>query len=272
MIAAEPTTTETYDTFAGFYDAFTAHHDYDRWTGELLEAAGLGGARGGRLLDIGAGTGKSWLPLADAGWSVTACDVSAEMLRVAAGKVGGRPVRLLQRDARRLEVLGEFDLVWALDDVANYLHSGPELGSALAGMRRNLAPGGVVVFDANTLATFCSFFASTHVVEDDDHLMIWRGGVDPGTFTSGQLAHAQLDAFSRGAGGWSRTISRHAQRHHSEQSIRRALTNAGLVAEAVLGMTFDGALDREADEQRRSKTIFIARSDAPRTATKEVNA
>jgi SAM-dependent methyltransferase len=271
MIALQPPA-ETYDAFACCYDAFTAHHDYDRWTADLLTAAGLAGRSRGRLLDVGAGTGKSWLPLARAGWDVTACDVSAEMLRVAAAKVGDLPVRLLERDARRLERLGEFDVVWALDDVANYLHSETELEAALAGMRRNLAPGGVVVFDANTLASFCSFFASTHVVENDDHVMIWRGAVDPQAFASGALAHAQLDDFSLGSDGWARTRSRHTQRHHPLPSILRALAGAGLAVDAVLGMTFDGELDERADERRRSKTIFIARSDAAQPTPEEVNA
>ncbi len=254
-----------YDAFAGCYDAFTAHHDYDRWTSDLLGAAGLGGAAGGRLLDVGSGTGKSWLPLARAGWDVTACDVSAAMLRVAAGKATGMPVRLLQRDARELEVLGEFDLVWALDDVANYLHSEPDLGAALAGMRRNLAADGVLVFDANTLATYCTFFASTQVVESGDHLMVWRGGVDPQSFASGEIAGAQLDAFFLDGDSWRRTVSLHTQRHHAREAVLGVLAGAGLAVEAVLGMTFDGELDPEADEQRRSKTIFIARRDAAAT-------
>ena len=44
---------------------------------------------------------------------------------------------------------GEFDLVWALDDAINYLLSAEELERALTGMRANLAPTGLLLFDVN---------------------------------------------------------------------------------------------------------------------------
>ena len=66
-----------YEAMASVYDDFTAHHDYELWLGQLLpkvEGHGLG-ARG-RLLDVGCGTGKSFIPMLERGWSVTACDLS----------------------------------------------------------------------------------------------------------------------------------------------------------------------------------------------------
>jgi hypothetical protein len=47
-----------------------------------------------------------------------------------------------------------------LNDVVNYLVDDGDLERALAGVRSNLAPDGLVVFDSNTLALFRSNFAS----------------------------------------------------------------------------------------------------------------
>ncbi len=50
-----------YDRMAPYYDRFTAHHDYDAWTRTLERLARGHGLHGRRLLDVGCGTGKSFL-------------------------------------------------------------------------------------------------------------------------------------------------------------------------------------------------------------------
>jgi predicted TPR repeat methyltransferase len=57
-------------------------------------------------------------------------------------------------DMRALPRFGKFDLIWAVNDAMNYLMDGAELQATLAGMKRNLAPGGVILFDVNTLAAY----------------------------------------------------------------------------------------------------------------------
>ena len=130
-----------YEAIAPVYDDFTAHHNYELWLGNLLPQLRRHGLRGRRLLDVGCGTGKSFLPMLERGWEVTGCDISASMLELARAK-SGDAVRLSVADMRELPVFGEFDLVWALDDAVNYLLSGEELGRALSGMRATLPPTG----------------------------------------------------------------------------------------------------------------------------------
>ena len=168
----------TYDALAPFYDRFTADHDYERWTLELEDLARRHGARGRRLLDLACGTGKSFAPFLARGYSVTACDISPEMLRGAALRAGDS-ARLLERDIRRLDQLGAFDLVCCLDDALNYLTEPGELDAVFAGIRRNLAPGGVALFDLNTLWCYRTFFASSAVIEDPSLVLTWSGRADP---------------------------------------------------------------------------------------------
>jgi SAM-dependent methyltransferase len=246
-----------YDAFAPVYDRFTAHHEYGPWTATLEGLARAAGLRGRRLLDVACGTGKSFLPFLARGYAVTACDVSPAMAARAAAKAGGR-ARVEVHDMRALPVLGEFDLVCCLDDGVNYLDSPAELAAAFAGVRRNLAPGGVLVFDVNTLATYRSFFAGISVVQAAGHVLVWEGRA-PADLGAGERAEATLDALVAEADGtWTRTASRHRQRHHPEATVTAALHAAGLRRVARYGMHLDGSVTDTLDELENSKAVYVA--------------
>jgi SAM-dependent methyltransferase len=245
-----------YDVLADHYDRFTAHHDYELWMGRLLGLARANGLRGVRALDAGCGTGKSIEPLLRRGFEVTGCDLSQGMLDVAAVKLGAR-VALRRCDLRSLPELGCFDLVTCLDDVLNYLTDPAALGGALAGLRRNMAPGGLLLFDANTLATYRGFFRATEVVEGEASVLIWRGEA-PVELGPGELARARLDIFERRDGRWVRSTSHHEQRHHPEQLVRAAIEGAGLSLLGVWGQDPAVNLDPRVDELRHTKAIYLA--------------
>src|SRR3954451_16608745 len=137
-----------YEALASHYDAFTAHHDYEAWTRDLEALAGRHGLAGRTLLDVACGTGKSFLPYLERGYAVVGCDASPAMLARAADKTGGR-VPLHVADMRALPELGSFALVTLLDDAVNYLHDAEQLTATFAGVARNLATDGIVLFDAN---------------------------------------------------------------------------------------------------------------------------
>jgi SAM-dependent methyltransferase len=256
MPISTPDAASAYDALAPFYDRFTDHHDYDLWTGGLLQLAQRHGLRGTRVLDAGCGTGKSFLPLLERGFEVTACDGSSAMLAVAATKAGPDLVSLHCRDLRSLDPIGEFDLITCLDDVANYLTDTDELAAALAGLAANLRPGGLLLFDANTLASYRGFFAETAVLEEEGLVMVWCGLAD-GAFGPGDLAHAVLDVFCERDGGWSRTTSRHHQRHHPRETVDGCIEQAGLRCLAVYGQDPAVNFDAEVDELRHSKAIYL---------------
>lgn len=253
-----------YDAMAPCYDAFTAHHRYDEWTATLEQLAREAGLRGRRLLDVACGTGKSFLPFLERGYDVTACDLSPRMAAIAAGKAAGR-VRVLVHDMRSLPVLGEFDLVCCLDDAVNYLHEPAELRGALAAMAANLAPGGVLVFDTNTLVSYRTFFATMTVVQGEGEVLVWDGRTPP-DLQAGGLARATLEMLRTGPdGAWSRTRCEHVQRHHDAAAVRAALEAAGLEPLPPRGMNLDGSLGDELDELRNTKAIFVARAPSLRT-------
>jgi SAM-dependent methyltransferase len=243
--------TATYDTFAPVYDDYTASYMAKRWTGRLAALAQQRGApERGRLLDVGCGTGKSFLPMIERGWEAMGCDVSAAMLEKARLKVGDE-VRLEVADMRELPEFGAFDLVWALNDAVNNLLSTEEVVSALQGMKRNLAAGGVVLFDLNTIS-LCRLIAAENEVREVDGGEVRWTGLGKGEFEPGGLCESRLEVS-----GDEDTAFVHRQRHFPEQEVIAAIAAAGLECLDVFG-DYEGAQDKPLDEEHHQKAIYIA--------------
>ena len=244
-----------YEAIAPAYDDFTAHHRYEALMKELLPALEQHGLVGRRLLDVGCGTGKSFLPMLSRGWAVTACDISPAMVAQAREKVGVS-ARLEVVDMRDLPVFGAFDLVWALVDAVNYLLDKDELKAALRGMRDNLAASGLLLFDVSTLLAYRSFFATSEALEEDGVRFVRQGltsvDVPPGSIWEARFA-------VEGAGAVV-DPHRHRQRHFPEQDVLEAIRGAGLEVVDVAGQHVDGiGLQRPLDESAHTKAVYIAR-------------
>jgi len=254
IASPHPDARTAYDELAGHYDAFTADHDHERWISALLELAEAHGLSGRRLLDVGCGTGKSFVPFLDRGWDVTGCDLSPEMLAIAATRIGhGASERLLVADMRELPVLGSFDLVVALGDCVNYLLSFAELRRAVAAMARNLRPGGLLLFDANTLHTYEHYFRTAWDVAGAEATVHSRGLDAP--LAPGAIFEATL---SVGVPARGTVVTTHAQRHHPPFEVCEALRAAGLERRAVSGHGRDARVENALDEARHTKAIYLA--------------
>ena len=110
---------------------------------------------GGPVLEIAAGSGRVAVPLAQAGFKVTAVDIDAAMLARAATAAAGagaatrRRLGLVEADLIGLELPGgpQFNLaILALNSIL-LLGSIENQKAALETMARHLAPGGLAVVD-----------------------------------------------------------------------------------------------------------------------------
>ncbi|HVD86152.1 MAG TPA: class I SAM-dependent methyltransferase [Solirubrobacterales bacterium] len=249
-----------YQAIAPVYDDFTAHHDYEMWLGNLFPKLELHGIPPGkRLLDVGCGTGKSFIPMLERGWEVTACDVSPRMVDIAREKVGDK-ASLSVADMRELPTFGEFDLVWCLDDAVNYLLSTEELERALAGMRRNLGPEALLMFDVNTLESYRTFFAEEVVIERNGRRLIWKGLTSPDA-EPGSIAEASFEVKPlEESAGPPIAPELHRERHFPEATVREALARAGLECLDVYGHHHDAIPHQPLDEVAHAKGIYIARA------------
>jgi SAM-dependent methyltransferase len=248
-----------YEAIAPVYDNFTAHHDHRLWLGNLLPKLERHGLAGRRLLDVGCGTGKSFIPMLERGWDVAACDISASMVELARAKVGDG-AELSVADMRALPSFGEFDLVWCVDDAVNYLLSGRELEQALGGMRRNLGASGLLMFDVNALSSYRTFFGEEVTVERDGRRLVWRGlakaDVEPGSISEASFEVEPLN----GSDGPPIPPQMHRQRHFPEAEVLAALESTGLECLDVFGLGFDAIPQQPLDEVEHSKAVYIARA------------
>ena len=248
-----------YEAMAPVYDEFTHLNDYETWFGLLLPALERRGLRRGQLLDVGCGSGKAFAPMLRRGWSIHGCDISAAMLARAREKVG-EEVELSVADMRELPVFGQFELVWALNDPANYMLDAEELTLALAGMRRNLAAGGLLMFDANTIMAYRGFFCEELIEERAGWRLHWRGHSRPED-PSGSVFEASFEAAPLpGTEGEPIPAELHRERHFPEEALRTAIERSGLECLDVFGYDDEAGLVAPLDEETHYKAVFIARA------------
>jgi SAM-dependent methyltransferase len=257
-LSLESDASRAYAVLAPVYDLLTADYAHGPWLSALERLAVRHGLAGKRLLDVACGTGKSFLPMLERGFEVTACDISPEMVAEARRKAGAR-AELHVADMRRMPPFGEFDLITCLDDAVNHLLGPDELADAFEGMRANLAPGGLLVFDVNTLAAYRS--VPDVIFQDDERVVCWRGALAE-IAEPGEQAEVVIDLFTHeGDGVWRRSLSRQRHRHHPVGEIRRLAEKAGLAVAAVLGQRPGAVLDEHLDEQVHGKAVFVMRPE-----------
>jgi len=133
-----------YREVAPFYDADLIGRD-DRGFWRAIAMA----HRGGRVLELGAGSGRITTELAPFASDLVAIDLSPELLRLARVRLAGWPrVRLLRADMRFLEFRQSFDLIVAANDPLSHLVNADDRDRTLAVVARHLAPRGRFVLDA----------------------------------------------------------------------------------------------------------------------------
>lgn len=104
------------------------------------------------ILDLGCGTGRHDLLLAEKGYSVTGVDQSEEMLAVANSQLSTlnfQPsiVSFTQGDIRNVRLNETFDVVISLFHVMSYQITNEDLNAAFETVKVHLKKGGIFIFD-----------------------------------------------------------------------------------------------------------------------------
>ena len=105
--------------------------------------------QGGRVLELGCGTGHKLIPIASDGHPCTGLELSADMLSEARRKAELRAltVEWVPGDMRDFDLGRTFDLVFIAANSLLHLHEAADLVSCFRSVRAHLAPGARFVFD-----------------------------------------------------------------------------------------------------------------------------
>lgn len=123
---------------------------------EMYEAfTALSGASDGRdadpgaVLDLGCGTGRVALALAEAGHPVVAVDSSPAMLEIARTRLAksSPPVEVVEEDIRSMDLGRRFDVVVIALGSLQHMRTADEVAATLATVARHLEPSGRAVID-----------------------------------------------------------------------------------------------------------------------------
>jgi SAM-dependent methyltransferase len=254
-----------YELLAPFYDLYTHDYRHEELLGNIERIALEHGLTGRRLLDVGCGTGKSFLPMLVRGYDVSACDISPGMVERAREAGDARGAEVFLADARDLPDVGPFDMATALDDALNYLLSDEELALVFGGVARNLRPGGLFVFDLNSLLTYRQFFTRDVASEVGNAFFCWRGEERSEDLVAGSIVSSVIEVFSsspsssEGGECWRRYSSRHVQRHHPPASVDGLLADAGFEVVSRRGLMSGADIDAVGDDELHVKLLYFAR-------------
>ena len=145
---------------------------------------------GDPILDLGAGTGRITIPVAELGKPVVALDVSESMLsRARAKAMSHSNIKFEIGDLRSLSLRHSFGLILAPGRVFEHAMSDPERRSAFAGCARHLKPEGILALHVwgppvDTLPTPQEKTRSIDATDQHGMLLFsWRKERDFGTET-----------------------------------------------------------------------------------------
>ncbi len=222
-------TMEAYQSFAKVYDMFMDDIDYDAWSIYLIELLKEYGVNDGLVLELGCGTGNMTERLASAGYDMIGVDLSDDMLEAAQEKQqqSGLDILYLQQDMRRFELYGTVRAVVSVCDSLNYILEDEELLQVFCLVNNYLDPGGVFVFDLNTIYKYETLMGERTIAENrEEASFIWDNYYD----SESMCNEYELAIFiPEGKDGLYRKYEEvHYQRAYSLEKVKELMKKAGL--------------------------------------------
>lgn len=218
---------EAYSGFAEVYDLFMDNVPYEDWCRYLVHLLRRYGVKDGLVLELGCGTGKMTRLLAKAGYDMIGVDVSEEMLGIARqAESTGADILYLNQDMREFELYGTVGAVVSICDSMNYITEEEDLRKVFSLVNNYLDPGGIFVFDLNTLYKYRKVLGEQVICENrEEGSFIWENDYDE----AARLNEYGMTFFVREADGRYRKYEEtHYQRAYEIEKIKELIENSGL--------------------------------------------
>lgn len=258
---------EAYSDFAYVYDAFMDNTPYEEWCGYVCESIKkYGVSRPGRksvdlleseknlVVDLGCGTGTLTQMLYEAGYDMIGVDNSETMLSVAMEKrdSAGSEILYLLQDMRELELYSTVGTVISVCDSVNYILEEDELLTVFKLVNNYLYPGGLFIFDFNTVYKYAEVIGDATIAENrEDCSFIWENYYHE----EEEINEYDLTIFVREEDGrFRRFQENHYQKGYHPERICALLKEAGMEVVQLLD-----ADTREAVNPESERIYIVAR-------------
>ena len=284
---------ETYTDFAQVYDEFMDETPYEEWCEFLagrVKKYGIGDVAGcddeiktdkcvikdndvikeqekqnlrqerNTILDLGCGTGTLTELLARKGYDMIGVDNAQEMLQIAMDKRerSGLDILYLLQDMREFELYGAVGAVISVCDSINYLLEEEEILQTFRLVHNYLYPGGVFIFDFNTVYKYASVIGDATIAENRENCsFIWENYYHE----EQEINEYDLTVFVAEGALFRRFQEVHYQRGYRLEQMRDFLRQAGL--------SFVAAMDADTHEdvtEESGRIYVVARKGTGTTA------
>ena len=246
---------EAYTSFAAVYDTFMDNSPYEEWEKYLKSLLYEYGVREGLVLELGCGTGNMTEILAQSGYDMIGVDNAEEMLEIAIEKrmKSGLDILYLQQDMREFELYGTVKAIVSVCDSVNYILEEEELEEVFRLVNNYLDPGGVFIFDFNTVYKYREILGDQTIAENREECsFIW----DNYYYEEERINEYELSLFIREGDSelYRKYQETHFQKAYDLETMKRLITQSGLEY-----ITAYDAFTKEAPTRVSERIYVIAR-------------
>lgn len=217
----------SYGSFASVYDTFMDNIPYEEWCTYLTGLLREYNIEEGLVLELGCGTGSMTRLLAAQGYDMIGIDNAPQMLQKAMEKKAeGSDILYLLQDMREFELYGTVGAVVSVCDSINYVTDREELVEVFRLVNNYLDPGGIFIFDLNTVHKYRNLLGDRTIAEDrEEGSFIWENYYDEETGLN--TYHLAL-FIPCGDGLYRKEEELHYQQAYPLEEIIEMLTEAGM--------------------------------------------
>ena len=251
---------EAYGDFAYVYDEFMDNTPYEQWCKYLCESINKYGvskpnqnsedvleSEKNLVVDLGCGTGTLTQMLYKLGYDMIGVDNSGEMLNVAMEKRDreGDEILYLLQDMRELELFSTVGTIISVCDSVNYILDEDELLGVFRLVNNYLYPGGLFIFDFNTVYKYEEVIGDVTIAENRENCsFIWENYYHE----EEEINEYDLTVFVQEEDGrFKRFQENHYQRGYHVETICAPLEEAGLEIVEILDADTREAVDPESE-------------------------
>ncbi len=244
----------SYEQFAQIYDRALNELPYEQWLLYIERIFVAYKTSPKLILDLGCGTGSMTNLMATKGYEMLGVDLSEDMLAIARDKAKEQnaDVIYLNQDMTELDLYGTIDAVISCGDALNYVLDEKDLLAAFKNVNMFLNPGGLFVFDMNTVYKFKEVLGNNTYAENlDASAYIWENYF----YEEESINEYEVNIFIQNDDGtFDKTTEIHHERGYTIDQIKELLAAAGMTLEAIY---HDGTF--EPVKPTTERMYFVAR-------------